>query len=72
MHCELLDSINRACQASVSYGYQLPEQEVIPTGLPQLDTVIGGGVPRGRIKCKYSPPGKEAKINLIYGEGLTA
>ena len=49
LHCELLDSINRACQASISYGYQLPEQEVIPTGLPQLDAVIGGGVPRGRI-----------------------
>lgn len=49
VHCELLDSINRACQASISYGYQLPEQEVIPTGLPQLDAVIGGGVPRGRI-----------------------
>lgn len=49
MHCELLDSINRACQAKVSYGFSLPEQEVIPTGLPQLDAVIGGGVPRGRI-----------------------
>ena len=49
MHCELLDSINRACQASISYGYQLPKQEVIPTGIPQLDAVIGGGVPRGRI-----------------------
>ena len=46
---ELLDSINRACQASISYGYQLPKQEVIPTGIPQLDAVIGGGVPRGRI-----------------------
>ena len=49
MHCELLDSINRACQASISYGYQLPEQEVTPTGIPQLDAVIGGGEPRGRI-----------------------
>jgi len=46
---ELLDSINRACQAGISYGYQLPEQEVIPTSIPQLDAVIGGGVPRGRI-----------------------
>lgn len=49
MHLELLDSINRACEAKIGYGYQMPEQEVIPTGIPQLDAVIGGGVPRGRI-----------------------
>ena len=46
---ELLKSINGACEASISYGYQVPEQEIIPTGIPQLDAVIGGGVPRGRI-----------------------
>lgn len=46
---ELLDAINGTCEASISYGYQLPEQEIIPTNIPQLDAVIGGGVPRGRI-----------------------
>ena len=47
MTCELLDAINGACEASISYG--LPEQEVVSTGLPQLDAIMGGGVPLGRI-----------------------
>ena len=47
MTCELLDAINGACEASISYG--LPEQEVVSTGLPQLDAIMGGGIPLGRI-----------------------
>ena len=47
MNCALLEAINQTCEASVTYG--LPEQEIVSTGLPQLDTALGGGIPRGRI-----------------------
>lgn len=47
MNPELLAAINRKCEASVTYG--LPAQEIVSTGLPQLDAALGGGIPRGRI-----------------------
>lgn len=47
MNTALLETINRTCEASVSYG--LPEQEVVSTGLPQFDAIMGGGIPQGRI-----------------------
>lgn len=47
MNCALLELVNRKCEASVTYG--LPEQEIVSTGLPQLDAALGGGIPRGRI-----------------------
>lgn len=47
MNTALLETINQTCEASVSYG--LPAQEIVPTGLPRLDTALGGGIPRGRI-----------------------
>lgn len=47
MNPELLATINRKCEASITYG--LPEQEIVSTGLPQLDAALGGGIPRGKI-----------------------
>lgn len=47
MNCALLELVNRDFNGVLAYG--LPEQEIVPTGLPQLDTAIGGGIPRGRI-----------------------
>ncbi len=47
MNTALLETINRTCEGSVSYG--APAQEVLSTGIPQLDFVTGGGIPRGRI-----------------------
>ena len=47
MNCALLELINWKCEANVTYG--LPEQEIVSTGLPQLDAALGGGIPRGRI-----------------------
>lgn len=47
MNTALLELINRDYNGLLAYG--IPEQEVIPTGIPQLDAVIGGGIPRGRI-----------------------
>ena len=47
MNCALLKLINRDYNGVLTYG--LPEREIVPTGLPQLDAAIGGGIPRGRI-----------------------
>lgn len=47
MKAALLENINQTCEASVNYGLALPE--IISTGIPQLDTATGGGIPRGRI-----------------------
>lgn len=53
MNTALLETINRTCEASISYG--LPEQEVISTGLPQLDAIMGGGIPLGRVVEIHGP-----------------
>lgn len=53
MNTALLSTINRTCEASVRYG--LPEQEVISTGISQLDAIMGGGIPRGRIVEIHGP-----------------
>lgn len=60
MNTALLELVNRKCEASVTYG--LPEQEIAPTGLPQLDAALGGGIPRGRI----------VEIHGSEGSGKTA
>jgi len=51
LNTALLEAINQTCEATVSYG--IPAQEVISTGIPQLDAVIGGGIPKGRIVEVY-------------------
>lgn len=51
MNTALLETINRTCEASVFYG--APAQEVVSTGLPQLDAIMGGGIPLGRIVEVY-------------------
>ena len=55
MNTAFLDLVNRDYNGVLRYG--LPEQEVIPTGLPQLDAAIGGGIPRGRIVEIHGPEG---------------
>ncbi len=47
MKTALLETINQTCEANIGYG--TAPQEIISTGIPQLDTVTGGGIPRGRI-----------------------
>ena len=47
MNTALLETINQTCEANIGYG--TAPQEIISTGLPQLDAVTGGGIPRGRI-----------------------
>ena len=53
MNYALLELVNRDYNGVLTYG--LPEQEVTPTGLPQLDAIIGGGIPRGRIVEIHGP-----------------
>ena len=55
MNTALLETINRTCEASVFYG--APAQEVISTGLPHLDAIMGGGIPLGRIVEVYGGEG---------------
>lgn len=47
MKTALLETINQTCEANIGNG--TAPQEIISTGIPQLDTVTGGGIPRGRI-----------------------
>ena len=47
MKAALLETINQTCEANIGYG--TAPQEIISTGVPQLDAVTGGGIPRGRI-----------------------
>lgn len=47
MNTALLETINQTCEANIGYG--TAPQEIISTGIPQLDAVTGGGIPRGRI-----------------------
>lgn len=59
MNAALLETINRTCEASVSYG--VGPQEIVPSGFPHLDAAIGG-IPRGRI----------IEIHGAEGSGKTA
>lgn len=54
MNSALLKTINSICGGGIGYG--LPPQELFSTGLPQLDTAIGG-IPRGRIVDIYGTEG---------------
>jgi len=47
LNTALLETINQTCEANIGYG--TAPQEIISTGIPQLDAVTGGGIPRGRI-----------------------
>ena len=47
MKTALLETINQTCEANIGYG--TAPQDIISTGIPQLDAVTGGGIPRGRI-----------------------
>ena len=60
MNTALLETINQTCEANIGYG--TAPQEIISTGIPQLDAVTGGGIPRGRI----------VEIHGNYGSGKTA
>ena len=55
MNTALLETINQTCEANIGYG--TAPQEIISTGLPQLDAVTGGGIPRGRIVEIYGSEG---------------
>lgn len=55
MKTALLETINQTCEANIGYG--TAPQEIISTGLPQLDAVTGGGIPRGRIVEIYGSEG---------------
>lgn len=55
MKTALLETINQTCEANIGYG--VAPQEIIPTGIPQLDAVTGGGITRGRIVEIYGNEG---------------
>ena len=55
MNATLLETINQKCEGTVRYG-KAP-QEIISTGLSQLDAAAGGGIPRGRIVEIYGSEG---------------
>ena len=55
MKTALLETINQTCEANIGYG--TAPQEIISTGIPQLDAVTGGGIPRGRIVEIYGSEG---------------
>jgi len=55
LNTALLENVNQTCEASVSYG--IPTKEVVSTGIPQLDAVMGGGIPQGRIVEVYGTDG---------------
>ncbi len=55
MKTALLETINQTCEANIGYG-KAP-QEIISTGLSQLDAAAGGGIPRGRIVEIYGSEG---------------
>ncbi len=55
MNAALLETINKTCEAKVCYG--APAQEVVSTGIAQLDAVMGGGIPKGRIVEVYGGEG---------------
>ena len=55
MNTALLETINQTCEANIGYG--TAPQEIISTGIPQLDAVTGGGIPRGRIVEIYGSEG---------------
>ena len=46
LNATLLETINQKCEGTVRYG-KAP-QEIISTGLSQLDAAAGGGIPRGK------------------------
>lgn len=47
MNAENLEFITQTYDGLIAYG--LSKQETISTGIPQLDAITGGGIPRGRI-----------------------
>ena len=47
MNTALFELIDRDYNGLIAYG--LSEQEIISTGIPQLDMITGGGIPKGRI-----------------------
>lgn len=53
MNEKLLELVNRKYNGVLAYG--LPEQEIVSTGIPQLDAAMGGGIPKGRIVEIYGP-----------------
>ncbi len=55
MNTALLETINQTCEANIGYG--TAPQEIISTGLSQLDAAAGGGIPRGRIVEIYGNEG---------------
>lgn len=54
MHPATLEFINSTCGAKVTYG--TPAQEVVSTGIAELDASTGG-IPKGRIVEIYGPDG---------------
>lgn len=64
MNNALLELVNREYNGLIAYG--LPETETIPTGLPQLDAAMGGGIPRGRIVEIHGSEGSGKTALALY------
>lgn len=62
---ELEKDILKEYGDSIARGSDIGSPSIIPTGILSVDSVLGGGVPRGRITEIYGPP-STSKTLLLY------
>ena len=63
---KLLQDINKKYEIdAVHFGSEEKEWEKIGFGVPPIDEMLGGGIPRGRFSVLWGPP-KTGKTTLVY------